>query len=169
MKRLPTVLDGSGTNPRPVFTECGSFYNAGDNRIVRSVLKEDICSGTVTSLSFSSGTWLCSSCPIRHPILSKSGGGPLAAGQHRLCLPGKRSPLPTELVRRQVQPQLRSPWRLQRLQLLGSPRRTRQTEPQPRKARRAALLLVGAATVARCADYRMRRIFTAENIESRTS
>jgi hypothetical protein len=75
MKRLPIVLDGSGTNPRPVFTECGSFYNAGDNRIVRSVLKEDICSGTVTSLSFSSGTWLCSSCPIRHPILSKSGAG----------------------------------------------------------------------------------------------
>ncbi len=75
MKRLPTVLDGSGTNPRPVFTECGSFYNAGDNRIVRSVLKEDICSGTVTSLSLSPATWLCSSCPSRHPILNKSGGG----------------------------------------------------------------------------------------------
>jgi len=55
MKRLPIVLDGSGTN--------------------RSALKEDICLGTVTSLSFSSGTWLCSSCPILHPILSKSGAG----------------------------------------------------------------------------------------------
>jgi hypothetical protein len=75
MKRLPTILDGSGTNPRPVFTECGSFYNAGDNRIMRSVLKEDICLGTVTSLSFSQATWLCSSCPVRHPILNKSGGG----------------------------------------------------------------------------------------------
>ncbi len=75
MKRLPTVLDGSGTNPRPVFTECGSFYNAGDNRIVRSVLKEDICSGTVTSLSLSPATWLCSSCSVPHPILNKSGGG----------------------------------------------------------------------------------------------
>jgi len=75
MKRLPAVLDGTGTNPRGTFTECGSFYNKGDNRVNRSVLKEDICSGTVTSLSMSPQSWLCSACPVRHNILRKSGSG----------------------------------------------------------------------------------------------
>jgi hypothetical protein len=64
MKRLPAVLDGTGTNPKAIFTECGSFYNKGDNRVARSVVKEDICTGTVTSLSFSPQSWLCLSCPV---------------------------------------------------------------------------------------------------------
>jgi hypothetical protein len=81
MKRLPAVLDGTGTNPKAVFTECGSFYNKGDNRIARSVVKEDICSGTVTSLSFSPQSWLCSSGPVRHPILKKSGSGTGGRGE----------------------------------------------------------------------------------------
>ncbi len=86
---------------------------------------------------------------------------PLAAGQPRLCLSGQRSPLPSEPVRRQIQPQLRSTWRLQRLRLRlrlrGSPRRTWQPVPRPRKARRAALLLDRAATEARLANYRESR------------
>jgi hypothetical protein len=49
MKRLPAVLDGTGTNPKAIFTECGSFYNEGDNRIARSVVKEDICTVQVLS------------------------------------------------------------------------------------------------------------------------
>jgi hypothetical protein len=75
MKRLLAVLDGTGTNPKAIFTECGSFYNKGDNGVARSVVKEDICTGTVTSLSFSPQSWLCSSCPVRHSILKKSGSG----------------------------------------------------------------------------------------------
>ncbi len=83
MKRLPAVLDGTGTNPKAIFTECGSFYNKGDNRVARSVVKEDICTGTVTSLSFSPQSWLCSSCPVRHSILKSpgpEGGGSLVKG-----------------------------------------------------------------------------------------
>jgi hypothetical protein len=74
MKRLPAVLDGTGTNPKAIFTECGSFYNKGDNRVARSVVKEDICTGTVTSLSFSPQSWLCSSLNSEKVRVRREGG-----------------------------------------------------------------------------------------------
>jgi hypothetical protein len=85
MKRLPAVMDGTGTNPRSIFTECGSFYNKGDNRIARSVVKEDICSGTVTSLSMSPQSWLCSACLVRHSILKSPDLGGGGGSQERVA------------------------------------------------------------------------------------
>jgi hypothetical protein len=54
-------------------SECGSFFNKGDNRVLRSVYKEDISSMSVSSLSFSPVKWVCSSCPSVHPVFG--GGG----------------------------------------------------------------------------------------------
>ncbi len=49
----------SGQDP----IECGSFYNNSDNRVARSVYKEDLISMLVTSMSFNPKTWLCTACP----------------------------------------------------------------------------------------------------------
>jgi hypothetical protein len=53
-------------------TECGSFFNKGDNRVLRSVYKEEISSMSVSSLSFNPVKWVCASCPSGHPVF---GGG----------------------------------------------------------------------------------------------
>ncbi len=47
----------------------GSFFNTGDNRVLRSIYKEDISSMSVSSLSFNPVKWVFSSCPSSHPIL----------------------------------------------------------------------------------------------------
>jgi hypothetical protein len=53
-------------------SECGSFFNKGDNRVLRSVYKEDILTMSISSLSFNPVKWVCSSCPASHPVF---GGG----------------------------------------------------------------------------------------------
>jgi hypothetical protein len=49
-------------------SECGSFFNKGDNRVLRSVYKEDISTMSVSFLSFNTVKWVCSSCPASHPV-----------------------------------------------------------------------------------------------------
>ena len=53
-------------------SECGSFFNKGDNRVLRTVYKEDIQSQSVSSLSFNPVKWVCAACPKSHPVF---GGG----------------------------------------------------------------------------------------------
>jgi hypothetical protein len=60
----------SGQGP----TECGSFFNKGDNRVLRSVYREDVNSLNISSLSFNPVTWKCSSCPSNHSVLDAKGG-----------------------------------------------------------------------------------------------
>jgi hypothetical protein len=60
----------SGQDP----TECGSFFNPGDNRVLRSVYREDINSGLVSSMSFNPVSWLCSACPRSHPEFDVKAG-----------------------------------------------------------------------------------------------
>jgi hypothetical protein len=60
----------SGQGP----TECGSFFNKGDNRVLRSVYREDVNSLSISSLSFNPVTWKCSSCPSNHSVLDAKGG-----------------------------------------------------------------------------------------------
>jgi hypothetical protein len=61
----------SGQDP----IECGSFYNSSDNRVARSVYKEDLISMSVTSMSFNPKTWLCTACPKSHSVLEEGGRG----------------------------------------------------------------------------------------------
>jgi hypothetical protein len=61
----------SGQGP----TECGSFFNKGDNRVLRSVYREDVNSLSVSSLSFNPVTWKCSSCPNNHSVLEANNKG----------------------------------------------------------------------------------------------
>ncbi len=56
-------------------TECGSFFNKGDNRVLRSVYKEEILSMSVSSLSFNPVKWVCASCPSGHLVFGGGGGG----------------------------------------------------------------------------------------------
>ncbi len=60
----------SGQGP----TECGSFFNKGDNRVLRSVYREDVINLNISSLSFNPVTWKCSSCPSNHSVLDAKGG-----------------------------------------------------------------------------------------------
>jgi hypothetical protein len=53
---------------------CGSFFNKGDNRVLRTVYKEDIPSQSVSSLSFNPVKWVCAACPKSHPIFGGGGG-----------------------------------------------------------------------------------------------
>jgi hypothetical protein len=69
-KLTPPAIPGIG--PATAKLDCGSFYNSGDNRIRRTVYKENVASLTVTSLSFNPVTWECASCPSKHQIF---GGG----------------------------------------------------------------------------------------------
>ncbi len=67
----------SGQDP----IECGSFYNSSDNRVARSVYKEDLVSMSVTSMSINPKTWICTACPKSHSVLEeggRGGGGPEA-------------------------------------------------------------------------------------------
>jgi hypothetical protein len=57
-------------------SECGSFFNKGDNRVLRTVYKEDIQSQSVSSLSFNPVKWVCATCPKSHPVFGGRGGGP---------------------------------------------------------------------------------------------
>jgi hypothetical protein len=73
----------SGQDP----TECGSFFNPGDNRILRSVYKEDVTSGSVSSMSFNPVTWMCTACPRSHSVFEvKSGEGGRAGGRTVIVL-----------------------------------------------------------------------------------
>ncbi len=56
-------------------SECGSFFNKGDNRILRSVYREDKSSLSIASLSFNPSKWVCSSCPASHPVFGGGGRG----------------------------------------------------------------------------------------------
>jgi len=46
--------------------DCGSFYNRGDGRIGRCLVKEDVSNLSVSSLSFDPKTLLCHACPKSH-------------------------------------------------------------------------------------------------------
>jgi hypothetical protein len=54
----------SGQGP----TSCGSFFNKSDNRVLRSVYKEDVSSLSVSSMSLNPVTWQCSVCPSSHSV-----------------------------------------------------------------------------------------------------
>jgi hypothetical protein len=60
-------------------SECGSFFNKGDNRVLRTVYKEEIQSQSVSSLSFNPVKWVCAACPKSHPVFG-GGGGPENCG-----------------------------------------------------------------------------------------
>jgi hypothetical protein len=64
-----------GTTSGQGSSECGSFFNKGDNRILRSVYREDKSALSVSSLSFNPSKWLCSSCPTSHPVFGGGGRG----------------------------------------------------------------------------------------------
>jgi hypothetical protein len=70
-KITPPTIPGTGA--ASANTDCGSFYNTGDNRIRRSVYKENVATLTVSSLSFNPVTWECASCPTKHDILGGEG------------------------------------------------------------------------------------------------
>jgi len=74
-KNTNSVLAGTGTAKSK--TNCGSFFNPGDNRVLRSVYKEIVATLTVSSLSFNPIGWECSACPKKHSVLGGGGGGPL--------------------------------------------------------------------------------------------
>ncbi len=60
----------SGQGP----TECGSFFNKGDNRVLRSVYREDVNSLYISCLSFNPVNWKCLSCPSNHSVLDDKEG-----------------------------------------------------------------------------------------------
>jgi hypothetical protein len=70
-KNANSVIAGTGLAKAK--TNCGSFFNPGDNRVLRSVYKENVATLTVSSLSFNPVSWECSACPKKHSILG--GGG----------------------------------------------------------------------------------------------
>lgn len=76
VKNNQSVIAGTG-NPKAE-KNCGSFFNPGDNRVIRSVYKENVATLTVSSLSFNPTSWECSACPKKHSILG--GGGGLSGG-----------------------------------------------------------------------------------------
>jgi hypothetical protein len=74
LKGKPAASGGTGSD-QVLNSECGSFFNPGDNSILRTVYQEDPLSLSVTSLSFNPVTWECSQCPKKHKILEQGGGG----------------------------------------------------------------------------------------------
>ena len=70
-KLCPPVIPGIG--PHNVIYSCGSFYNKGDNRIARTVYKENVASLSVTSMSFNPTNWLCSACRKKTPYSGRGG------------------------------------------------------------------------------------------------
>jgi hypothetical protein len=79
------ITSGQGSS------ECGSFFNKGDNRVLRSVYKEDISTMSISSLSFNPVKWVCSSCPASHPVF---GGG----GSQQSCHSFGRPKLPCRIA-----------------------------------------------------------------------
>jgi hypothetical protein len=71
-KLCPPAIPGTGTHN--VDYSCGSFYNKGDNRVARTVYKENVANLNITSMSFNPTNWICSACPKKHPILGGGGG-----------------------------------------------------------------------------------------------
>jgi hypothetical protein len=74
LKGKPAASGGTGS-VQVLNSECGSFFNPGDNRISRTVYQEDHLSLSVTSLSFNPTNWECSQCPKKHRIFEQGGGG----------------------------------------------------------------------------------------------
>jgi len=68
----------SGQGP----TECGSFFNPGDNRVLRSVYKEDVTNVSVPSMSFNPVSWMCTACPRSHSVFDTLSGG---GGREKNC------------------------------------------------------------------------------------
>jgi len=69
-KEKAGTIGGIASGQGPL--ECGSFYNKGDNRVLRSVYKEDVSSLSVSSMSFNPVTWKCTACPSSHSIFEAS-------------------------------------------------------------------------------------------------
>jgi hypothetical protein len=76
VKNTPSTLRGTGR--ASANTDCGSFYNKGDNRVSRSVYKENVAKMYVSSMSFNPVSWECSACPRKHSVLG--GGGDASGG-----------------------------------------------------------------------------------------
>jgi hypothetical protein len=74
LKGKPAASGGTGSD-QVLNSECGSFFNPGDNRIIRTVCQEDPLSLSVMSLSFNPVTWECSQCPKKHRVFDRGGGG----------------------------------------------------------------------------------------------
>jgi hypothetical protein len=80
-----STIGGIASGQDPI--ECGSFFNPGDNRTLRSVYKEDVTSGSVSSMSFNPVSWMCTACPRSHSVFEvKSGGGGRAGGRTVIVL-----------------------------------------------------------------------------------
>ena len=74
LKRRPGAIGGTGPDQLLPVSECGSFFNVGDNRVVRSVIKEDIVNLGISSMSFNPVSWICVACPKKHSVLDGVGG-----------------------------------------------------------------------------------------------
>jgi hypothetical protein len=73
LKEKVGTIGGITSSQDPI--ECGSFYNNSDNRVARSVYREDLISMSVTSMSFNPKSWLCTACPKSHSVLEEGGRG----------------------------------------------------------------------------------------------
>jgi hypothetical protein len=74
LKGKPAASGRTGFN-QVLNSECGSLFNSGDNRILRTLYQEDPMSLSVTSLSFNPVTWECSQCPKKHKLVEQGGEG----------------------------------------------------------------------------------------------
>ena len=72
-KEKAGTIGGIASGQGPL--ECGSFYNKGDNRVLRSVYKEDVSSLSVSSMSFNPVTWKCTACPSSHSVFEANARG----------------------------------------------------------------------------------------------
>jgi hypothetical protein len=82
LKEKVGTIGGITSGQDPI--ECGSFYNNSDNRVARSVYREDLISMSVTSMSFNPKNWLCTACPKSHSVLEGGGGAGGMVGQSSL-------------------------------------------------------------------------------------
>jgi hypothetical protein len=72
-KEKAGTIGGIASGQGPL--ECGSFYNKGDNRVLRSVYKEDVSSLSFSSMSFNPVTWKCTACPSSHSVFEANAKG----------------------------------------------------------------------------------------------
>jgi hypothetical protein len=80
VKGKPAASGGTGSG-HVLDSECGSFFNPGDNRISRTIYQEDHVSLSVSSLSFNPSNWECRQCPKKHRVVEQGGGGGIALSQ----------------------------------------------------------------------------------------
>ncbi len=73
LKEKVGTIGGITSGQDPI--ECVSFYNNSDNRVARSVYREDLISMSVTSMTFNPKNWLCTACPKSHSVLEEGGRG----------------------------------------------------------------------------------------------